>query len=371
MERIYKKEITFLSNYSWDNPNVLELLCETASYREKNIKYFSKPQSIFRKFKKYQSRSFIKSIDSKPLFNFSVKLSKYPIIRTFQNNFIWKQIYAKKKENELKVLIYNNLDSIYLLKRYLKKHFDLLIYLCEDYSNLNERLISNCKIADCILVIPNSMIEVIQKNFPQKKIILWPQPVTNISQDDISQEDKRMINDLLSKIPKPRIIYSGHGLDRVDKNIFIKVSQYFENFSFIYFGEESNINADNVFRLPSFTKHQMKYIISKSNIGFMPYDITNSHNFHCVPLKLFDYFSEGLPVVSSVLLNVRQYDHLIYMCQSVDEFYHAIEKAVSESIFSKNRTKRKEIFDYHSTHSRSEDFDNILLELLHLKSSVN
>lgn len=367
MGKIYTKELTFLSNYSWDNPNVLELLCETASYREKRIRHFSKPQSIFKEIIKVSKESYINFIDSRPLFNFSIKFSKIPILNIIQEKFIWNQVYGKKKENEFKVLIYNNLDSLYNLKKYFYGNFDLLIYLCEDYSDLNKRLIDNCEIADCILIIPKSMVKVIKKEFPDKKIIHWPQPVTNISLYDLSNKDKRMVDQILSNIPKPRIIYSGHGLDRLDKDIFYKASQILKNCSFIYFGDKSNINGENIFQLPSFTKHQMKYIISRSQVGFMPYDTSDLHNFHCVPLKLFDYFSEGLPVVSSKLVNVIEYQHLIYMCKSVDQFIVSLKKALNESVDSKNRLQRKNIFEYHSTYARCDDFNSAINELLHIK----
>jgi len=370
MERVYQKEITFLSNYSWDNPNVLELLCETASYKEKNIRYFSKPQSIFKNFFKCKIKSYIKSIDCKPLFNLSIKFCKIPYISILQNKFIWKQIYKKEKENVVRILIYNNLDSLSNLNKLLINHFDLLIYLCEDYSDLNKRLTFNCDLADSIFVIPKSMVEVIQNKFFNKKIIHWPQPVTNISLNDLSIQDKIIVDETLSKIPEPRIIYSGHGLDRLDKNIFLKISQSYPNYSFIYFGEKSTITADNIFQLPSFTKHQMKYIISKSQLGFMPYDVTNPHNYHCVPLKLFDYFSAGLPVVSSYLINVQHYDHLVYMCKSFDEFNAALKKGLDESKYSKKRIQRKEIYNYHSSFSRCEDFDKTLSQLISNKLST-
>lgn len=369
MERIQEKELTFLSNYSWDNPNVLELLCETAAYNEKNIRYFSKPSSLFKAGPIQNYKSSISSIESNPLYNFSVKFSRVPILSRIQDLFIWKQIYSKKHKDTRKVLLYNNLDSLISLKNNFLNNFELLIYLCEDYSPLNKRLISNCEISDCILVIPNSMVDILKANFPNKKIIEWPQPVTSFSDNDVSLNDKKIVDELLAKIPKPRIVYSGHGLDRLDKDIYLKISQKFNNCSFISFGSPCNLNGNNIYQLPSLSRRQIKYLLSKSQIGFMPYDISDYHNEHCVPLKLFEYFSEGLPVVSSFLLNVVQYDHVFYMSKSLDEFKHNINKALSEPQDSILRKNRIDIFKNHSTISRSKEFNLEISNILDSKFS--
>ena len=55
------------------------------------------------------------------------------------------------------------------------------------------------------------------------------------------------------------------------------------------------------------------------------------------------------------------------MCKSFDEFNAALKKAISESKNSSNRIQRKNIYHYHSTFSRCEDFDKVLNDLLHIK----
>ena len=48
MDREIVTEITFLSNFSWSNPNVLELLCESAAFNNFKVRHFSKPRSILK-----------------------------------------------------------------------------------------------------------------------------------------------------------------------------------------------------------------------------------------------------------------------------------------------------------------------------------
>ena len=107
----------------------------------------------------------------------------------------------------------------------------------------------------------------------------------------------------------------------------------------------------------------MLYIISQCQVGFMPYDISDPHNLHCVPLKLFDYFSAGLPVVSSKLINITNYKELLFLCETFDEFESGIKKSLLEKIDSELRTKRKDVYLSHSTKETSDRFRNLIVQL--------
>ena len=95
----------------------------------------------------------------------------------------------------------------------------------------------------------------------------------------------------------------------------------------------------------------------------MPYDISDPHNLHCVPLKLFDYFSAGLPVVSSKLLNLSKYKELLFLCETTEDFESGIEKSLKEEIESEAREKRKIVYQSHSTNKTSDAFERCIREL--------
>lgn len=359
-----KIEITFLSNYSWDAPNVLELLCETASFIEQDIRYFSKPESIFKKKKKINCP--LKNIECKKLQNISVKFSQIPLIKNIQNYIIEKQIFESNPKIKKRILFFNNLDSLKNQSVKMKKYFDKLVFLCEDYAETNERLTSNCEIADCILVIPQTMVSILKKMYPNKRIVLWPQPTSCHNIESLNQEKKTLLDNLLEKIPEPRIIYSGYGLDRLNREIYMKCVSHFENYSFLSFGNKIPDVPKNMYIIPPVSKCEMLYIISKCQMGFMPYDIGNTHNKHCVPLKLFDYFSTGLPVVSSKLININHMHDIIYFCETNEEFIRAIYSSLNDSRESENRQRRKQIYNYHNTKERSNDLKILIDQLLNI-----
>jgi hypothetical protein len=364
MDKEIVTEITFISNFDWCNPNVLELLCETASFSNFKVRHISKPRSFLKKKIKSNMDSPVTGVESINLFNFSTRASSLPYLNRLQNLFLWKQIQSKCNKPKKKILFYNNLDSLAGLTDKFKKHFDLLIYLCADYSQLNERLLSNCHIADTIFVIPPSMHKILQEQFPKKRIVQWPQPVTSVFHSPLDENKKANIDKTLSQIPEPRLIYAGQGIDRLDNNIYQSIAQRFSSCSLISFGSNNIRREGNLFVIPPASKQEVLYIISQCQVGFMPYDISDPHNLHCVPLKLLDYFAVGLPVVSSKLINITQYKELLFLCETYDEFESAIEKSLAEKINSDIREKRKEVYFSHSTKKTSERFKNIISQLV-------
>ena len=126
MEREIAPAITFLSNFSWSNPNVLELLCETASFSNFQVRHISKPRSFLKKKRKSNMDSPIKGIESQNLFNFSTRSSSLPYLNRLQNHFLWKQIQSNCSKPNKRILFYNNLDSLAGLRDKFKHTVDLL-----------------------------------------------------------------------------------------------------------------------------------------------------------------------------------------------------------------------------------------------------
>jgi hypothetical protein len=244
-----------------------------------------------------------------------------------------------------------------------------LIYLCADYSEINDRLLFNCDIADGIFVIPPTMHQLLQKRYPEKRLILWPQPVTSTFNSPLDENQNVKLDKILLEIPQPRLIYAGQGLDRLDNKIYQFIANRFPTCSFISFGGTEFLRKGNLFVIPSVSKQEMLYIISQCQVGFMPYDISDPHNLHCVPLKLFDYFSAGLPVVSAKLLNITQYKELVFLCETCEEFEAAIEESISEEVGSEARNRRKSVYYSHSTRTTSEEFKTCLNQFVKASES--
>jgi hypothetical protein len=80
----------------------------------------------------------------------------------------------------------------------------------------------------------------------------------------------------------------------------------------------------------------------------MPYDCRNERDFNCAPLKLFDYFAAGLPVVSTPIIYLWDMADVVFTGDTAAELVGAVESALLEPHDSPKRARRKEIASEHS-----------------------
>ena len=92
----------------------------------------------------------------------------------------------------------------------------------------------------------------------------------------------------------------------------------------------------------------------------MPYDCSDDKNLHCFPLKLFDYFNAGTPVVSTPVLSLRDYSDVVYFGETARELAEAVGEALSEPRSSPMRLRRQEIARAHTTEVLGKRLEEVL-----------
>lgn len=103
--------------------------------------------------------------------------------------------------------------------------------------------------------------------------------------------------------------------------------------------------------LPAYTRH--------FSVGLIPF-IINPITYHCSPLKLLEYLSGGLPVVSSDIPEVRKYGTDAHVARSPDEFIAMCETALREGD-PQSRDRRSRAAEVHSWEKRMEQISRIIL----------
>jgi hypothetical protein len=91
----------------------------------------------------------------------------------------------------------------------------------------------------------------------------------------------------------------------------------------------------------------------------MPYNCTE-RQLHIVPLKIYEYFALGKPVVVPPLIHLWEYEDIIYRGHTVEELEKAITTALCEPLDSRKRERRMEIAREHSIEKLSEVLRNVL-----------
>jgi hypothetical protein len=92
----------------------------------------------------------------------------------------------------------------------------------------------------------------------------------------------------------------------------------------------------------------------------MPYDCLSKKNLYCSPLKLYDYFLRGLPVVSTPILEISDFKDLVYVGSTAEELSTAVVCALEEPPDSPKRALRKDAARAHSTEAQGKRLEEVL-----------
>jgi hypothetical protein len=103
--------------------------------------------------------------------------------------------------------------------------------------------------------------------------------------------------------------------------------------------------------------------VESLDAGLMPYDCSGKKNLYCSPLKLYDYFLKGLPVVSTPILEISEFKDLVYVGATAEELAAAVARALEEPPDSPKRALRRDVARTHSTEVQGQRLEEVL-ELL-------
>jgi len=166
---------------------------------------------------------------------------------------------------------------------------------------------------------------------------------------------------LLAPIPRPRLGYTGAGASgRLDTRILTELLARRPDWSFVSFGKVPAVPLPNAHVLPWQSQEGLARCVAAFDVGFMPYDCSNVGQFNCVPMKLFDYFALGLPVVATPIIHLWEYEGLVYFGETAEELERAVEAALEEPVDSPKRRKRREVAEAHSIEALGRALSGIL-----------
>jgi glycosyltransferase involved in cell wall biosynthesis len=139
----------------------------------------------------------------------------------------------------------------------------------------------------------------------------------------------------LAAIPGPRIGFYGTLRDWVDLDLIAHVARARPDWSLVLIGQQlDDMSAvrglSNVHLLGQRPHSELPAYCKGFDVGMIPYRIDERMSF-VNPLKLREYLSAGLPVVSTPVPEVTRYPHLARVAASPDEFLDALTRALGET----------------------------------------
>ncbi len=174
----------------------------------------------------------------------------------------------------------------------------------------------------------------------------------------------------LEGIPGPRVGYVGVINDKIDLSLFRAVVERLPHVHLVLIGpdmlrhhaqERDLLDHPRIhwlgFRPPAKLPLYMKGL----HVALMPYRL-NRWTAHIDPLKLYEYFALGLPVVSTPIPAVERVRHLLYVGEG-EAFVDAVTKALAEDAANDLREQRRAFARANTWDERAAQIEALLRDL--------
>ena len=177
------------------------------------------------------------------------------------------------------------------------------------------------------------------------------------------QKRINLIPDEIKKIPKPVAGFFGLISEWINLDVIEKCLSTYPNYSFIFIGKSLR-NLDSLKQFKNFFYlGEIQYSIlpnyaSLFDLGLIPFEV-NELTIAANPLKLLEYMSMGIPVLSSDLPEVKKFKDLVFIAKNDNEFVELIKRSIEDNLPERNR-KRIEKAQEYSWKSIAERISDII-----------
>ncbi len=167
-------------------------------------------------------------------------------------------------------------------------------------------------------------------------------------------------------IPRPILCYCGNINSRIDFELLKYIAITHPEWSLVMIGHLApGVNEfsllkglNNVYLLGIKPYRKLPSYFKKTDVCLMPHKIdkfTESQS----PLKLFDYMAAGKPIVSTKIAGVRDYEEVVMIGHTKEEFVSLIEKVLINDS-EKEVEKRRAFVQQNTWDMRMEDIYKLL-----------
>ena len=144
--------------------------------------------------------------------------------------------------------------------------------------------------------------------------------------------------DELKKIPGKKVIYVGTISNWFDFELLASASEEMQDLSFVIIGPIYTKDVDifnknkyrNIYYLGPRNYDLIPNYLSNCDCGIIPFKVNKLTN-DVSPIKMFEYFAAGLPIVSSGISQVKPFSEAVYIYNNKNEFTKCIRKSIEES----------------------------------------
>jgi hypothetical protein len=233
-------------------------------------------------------------------------------------------------------LVANKNQRVYrLLKKHEKKLIKSVNYFFVNSQSLKEK---HCKVKEPVKVLPQGFcIDVYQNPLSVKKRLGVKKPIIGFLGAINQRINFNLVYNLVKRNPDWNFVFWGSIQDN-DIYDLNKTSEWIDKLLKLYnfiFGKSKNRN-------------EVPDIVKQFDVGIIPYDSSQEINYYCYPMKLFEYFYENKPVVSSDIKEVKRFTKLVSVAKDTKEWEKKIKYCLSNPLSPKIKKDQKRLAENNS-----------------------
>lgn len=299
------------------------------------------------------------------IFPFVIPFHDFSLVRSLNKFFITKEIKKVLKQNKTDrpILVTSAPVSDNIIGALGESCS--VFYCVDDYSSmegafksipmLEKKLVEKSDIAFAV-----SEFLINTRKTESKNVYFSPQGV-DVEHFRKSKETR----DEVKNLSKPVIGFFGLISEWIDTNLIYDAVRFYQDYTFLFIGKtDQDLSRFNgyknfIYLGPVDYKDLLKYA-SVIDVGLIPFAINNV-TIAANPLKLLEYFSMGIPVVSTNLPEVEKFGGLVYTAKNNDEFIKMIKIAVEENDTEMNKKRIEKAKEFSWEAITENIFDKVLL----------
>ena len=199
----------------------------------------------------------------------------------------------------------------------------------------------------------------------QDKSILQPQTycVKNGANFDLFNQTRQLAQQHPPE--KPVVGYLGSADNRVNIDIMEYCVRTMPDVEFQFIGEvheprlPERLGAfPNVTFIPPHQPAELPPLLAKWSVGMIPF-VCNKHTYTIYPLKINEYLASGLPVVSTPFSILDDFDGIIELADTPEQFAQALRRALADTTVQRVQ-QRVDMAQRNSWAERAREFEAVI-----------
>jgi polysaccharide pyruvyl transferase CsaB len=186
------------------------------------------------------------------------------------------------------------------------------------------------------LIAESDVLVVTSQEFTARHTTPGIKPVLARNAADFDFFSSPRPNNLLASIPRPIIGYYGAIADWFDLDLVYQLAKSRPQYSFVLIGQVHAVDTTQLQQLPNVhmlgekNYREIPLYLSHFTVCLIPF-ILNKLTKGVDPVKMYEYFSQGKPVVATDMAELAQSTGLLYIGKDLKDFTAKVDAAVQES----------------------------------------